>query len=158
MYLSKIIRVFGIVDYISVFSLGLSMGLYREKKISKLLYLVVIILSFQSFYLYKGLPQSIFFIINYLLLQYLVSNENCFLNKNSIITKPVTWIAALSYPLYLIHQKIGYIIISNTITLTGYSGFAVIILPILVSVAVAYYLHRYVECNSSIRIFEMDKI
>ena len=150
-HISKVIRVFGIIDYAAAFILGLAMGLFRHKYISNYLYVTIILISFVSFFLYKG-AQSIFFAANYLLLQYVISNENCILNKDNIITKPFAWIAALSYPLYLIHQKIGYIIISNTIALTGYNGIATILLPFIVSLLIAYCLHRYVEINKSIKI------
>lgn len=153
-YLAKIIRVFGIIDYIAVFVLGLAMGLFKKKYISKLLYLTIIVISFISFYLYKGLSQSIFFAINFGLLQYVLYNENCLINRDNRITRPITWIAALSYPLYLIHQKIGYILISNTIITTGYEGIVIIIIPFIISIIIAYYLHKYIESNSSIKLFK----
>lgn len=156
-YLSKIIRVFGIVDYVAVFVLGLAIGLFKKKYMPKLLYLTIMAISFVSFFLYKGLSQSIFLAINFVVLQYVICNENCLINKNNRITRPITWIAALSYPLYLIHQKIGYILISNTISITGYDGIAIIILPVMLSVMLAYCLHRYVEINASIKIFKYSK-
>lgn len=153
-YISKSVRVFVIIEYIAVFILGLAMGLFKKKYMPKLLYLTIIAISFVSFFLYKGLSQSIFLVINFVVLQYVICNENCLINKNNRITRPIAWVAAMSYPLYLIHQKIGYIIISQTITLTGMNGIAIIFLPITVSFLIAYYLHKYIESNSSIRLFK----
>lgn len=64
--------------------------------------------------------------------------------KIRIILYPLEFIAGISYPLYLLHQNIGYAVIENlrpVITETEW----IIIIPIFIVILVAYIIHRYIE-------------
>lgn len=58
-------------------------------------------------------------------------------------TRPLLFLGSISYPLYLLHQNIGYAIL-NWIK-PFYSGYPVIIVPVAVSIGLAYLARKYVE-------------
>ncbi|AMS06096.1 acyltransferase [Acidipropionibacterium acidipropionici] len=59
----------------------------------------------------------------------------------------ITWFGAISYPLYLVHQNIGYIVILNSHTTIGLLGAQ--LLAIVVVVALAWSIHELVEVRIS---------
>lgn len=61
-----------------------------------------------------------------------------------LVNKVFLFLGTISYPLYLFHQNIGYIIIDQTKEFFG-SSMLVIVPPILISVFSAYLITRYVE-------------
>ena len=62
-----------------------------------------------------------------------------FLNKRVLL-----FLGAISYPLYLIHQNLGYAIIKQ-FELWGYTNIYIIIFPIMISVFIASLITFYVE-------------
>lgn len=54
------------------------------------------------------------------------------------------WLGAISYPLYLLHQNIGYAVMIH-IAPFGVPPLAAVVLAILLSFALAYVVHRFVE-------------
>ena len=60
------------------------------------------------------------------------------------ILKPVLFIASISYPLYLIHQNIGYIIIKNMEKI-GLTSEIWLVVPIMLMIGLASILNRVVE-------------
>lgn len=62
----------------------------------------------------------------------------------AIILKPIAWFAAISYPFYLLHQNIGYIIIKRMESV-GMTNEIYLVSPFLIVLGLAYLLHRYVE-------------
>ncbi|MBN9299436.1 MAG: acyltransferase [Filimonas sp.] len=59
--------------------------------------------------------------------------------------KALIFLGNISYALYLIHQNIGFIIIRQTILWTGISGPEVVILPIIISILLAWLITYYFE-------------
>lgn len=60
------------------------------------------------------------------------------------LLSPLAWIASISYPLYLLHQNIGYIIISK-MEAAGLTNEIFILIPITVILLAAWLIHRFVE-------------
>ena len=54
--------------------------------------------------------------------------------------KPLQFIAKISFPLYLIHQYVGYCILQK-LELCGLSNGFIIIIPILITIALANFIH-----------------
>ena len=79
------------------------------------------------------------FISSFYLLFYLISSEKLsILNKKYFLT-----LGALTYPLYLIHQNIGYTIINN---LTPYlNKWILLSLLILFMLVLSYFIHKTIE-------------
>ncbi|GAB3578100.1 acyltransferase family protein [Calidifontibacter terrae] len=57
--------------------------------------------------------------------------------------RPLTWVGSISYPLYLLHQNIGYIVILRTVDRVGPYGSR--ILAVLVSLLLAWAVHATIE-------------
>jgi len=81
------------------------------------------------------LPVGVVYILFYLFL---------FNKLNFLDNKPLRFLGYISYPLYLIHQGIGFTILLH-LRSYGYTGYWVIIIPTLVSVLLAYVIARYCE-------------
>lgn len=62
----------------------------------------------------------------------------------AIILKPVAWFATISYPFYLLHQNIGYIII-NRMESVGMTNEIYLVIPFIIILGLAYLLHTYIE-------------
>jgi peptidoglycan/LPS O-acetylase OafA/YrhL len=82
------------------------------------------------------------------LLLNVVSSNKSKLNKKTRYTSWLAFIASISYPLYLIHQKIGFIIISKIIEYTGCVSEIIIIVPIAISIVIAYLIHKFIETRN----------
>ncbi len=100
----------------------------------------------------RGLGYTIFLLVVVTLTLVVVLNTkfNFYkLNDKAIkILKPLSFIALISYPIYLVHQNIGYAIISLFESIGVTSEF-VIIIPITVAILLGWLLHKFVELPTS---------
>lgn len=60
------------------------------------------------------------------------------------VCKPLIKVAKISYPLYLVHQNVGYAIM-RTLQYEGISYWSSAIIALTVSIIAAYLIHRFVE-------------
>lgn len=67
---------------------------------------------------------------------------------NSIRWKPLLFIGKISFPLYLLHQNIGYVIMNCTKAQLGNYPIIFIGLPIILLIILAYLIHRFIELPS----------
>lgn len=71
--------------------------------------------------------------------------------------KPLVFLGAISYSLYLIHQNIGYVVIRH-LDAYGISGeFSIIVVPLMVSILLASLIQRYIEQPSLVKIRKIWK-
>jgi peptidoglycan/LPS O-acetylase OafA/YrhL len=147
-YLAKAIRVFLIPNYASTFIIGLQTGICVLRKNISLYSIVIILLSFVSLSFWQPSKVVVFFSLSYVLLLNVVSSNKSKLNKKTRYTSWLAFIASISYPLYLIHQKIGFIIISKIIEYTGCVSEIIIIVPIAISIVIAYLIHKFIETRN----------
>lgn len=70
-----------------------------------------------------------------------------------IAIAPLVYLGGISYPLYLVHQNIGYVIINNNYSLGSNNYFLIILIPLISSILIADLLHRIVEipCQKYLR-------
>ena len=61
------------------------------------------------------------------------------------VFKPLIWYSRVSYPLYLIHQMIGFCILKCIIQYTPYSSWWIIVIPLTVVSILAGLIHHYIE-------------
>jgi len=61
-----------------------------------------------------------------------------------LISKPLIFFGNISYPLYLLHQNIGYILIKKTASMTG-QPYLTLLFPSLFSILAAWLVYRYFE-------------
>lgn len=72
-----------------------------------------------------------------------------------MILSPLTWVASISYPLYLLHQNIGYIII-NKMESAGLVNEIYLLVPLAIIITAAWLIHKYIELPFSIRGSKVD--
>ena len=65
-------------------------------------------------------------------------------NKENKFTNVFKWFAGISYPLYLIHQNIGYAIIRGFVSI-GWTNEIIVLVPIAVSILLAWLIHQFIE-------------
>lgn len=88
-----------------------------------------------------------FFLISNIILMYIATIEK---QKNEYprcivkVLKPLSFVASISYPFYLIHQNIGYALIVN-IYKTGFQSEIIIFIPIIVLMLLSYLMHKMIE-------------
>jgi len=63
-----------------------------------------------------------------------------------IISKPLIFFGNISYPLYLLHQNIGYILIKKTAIMTG-QPYLTLFIPCLFSILAAWIVYKFFEDN-----------
>ncbi len=63
-----------------------------------------------------------------------------------VISKPLIFLGNISYPLYLLHQNIGYILIKKTAIITG-QPYLTLFIPCLFSILAAWFVYKYFEGN-----------
>lgn len=132
-----------------VFILNLKYGFYfiagilfyklkKDDTTTMLNHFFIFICMFSGFYSCKDFNEGSF-VIFYFILFYLFSFEkiNWFSNKTFL------FFGTISYPLYLLHQNIGYVIITQ---LKRYSAeIYLLVIPSLLSILLAFVVHKYVE-------------
>lgn len=64
--------------------------------------------------------------------------------KVSILFRPLVWVATISYPMYLLHQNIGFCIIKNMESF-GFTSEIYIIIPFVLILLMSWLIHTYVE-------------
>ena len=69
-------------------------------------------------------------------------------DKSICLLRPLAFLASISYPVYLIHQNLGYAII-NLFEVNDITTELVIIIPIAVSILLGWLLHKFVEIPTS---------
>ena len=63
-----------------------------------------------------------------------------------IISKPLIFLGNISYPLYLLHQNIGYILIKKTAIITG-QPYLTLFFPCFFSIFAAWLIYKFFEEN-----------
>lgn len=98
-------------------------------------------------FLSHELPSGVFMIVAVvlLILSILLYNKSLFLS-NSItkMLEPLVWFAIISYPFYLLHQNIGFVII-RWLESVGFASEFWLIIPFALITGLACLLHKYVE-------------
>jgi len=60
------------------------------------------------------------------------------------VLNPLAFIASISYPFYLLHQNIGYVILVKLESIGLISEFWILV-PFMIIAALAYLMHQYIE-------------
>ena len=94
-----------------------------------------------------GISYTLFFLgANFLLIFFVLLDKHDITYPAYMLKafRPIVFLASISYPLYLIHQNIGYAIIINLYRM-GIKSEIIIIIPTIILVGVAYLLHQFIE-------------
>ncbi len=142
----KFFRVFAIPNYCAVFIAGMQIRFFEINE-NRLLTVITLMLCLAAFAIWQGTEQLFFFLLVIVAVTYVIFNKRSILNRYNWFTKFFAFIASISYPLYLIHQKVGYVIMNKIVTRLHLTTELIIVIPIVVSIAIAYLLHKLVECK-----------
>ncbi len=141
--IESLLRIVTVAEYAGVFVLGIALcGIFRDKKQPAVW--ATLALAVISCFLWQGLDRLAFLAVTALVVVYINLRPQSFLNTENGFTRVCTWVAAISYPLYLTHQYIGYAII-NRLMHWGLTHEVILLIPIALSIGIAWLLHRFVE-------------
>lgn len=87
---------------------------------------------------------SMFFFVASAILIYSAELLDRYISGNNIVVRAFAWIAAISYPLYLIHEMVGFTIIRH-MRVHGLTHPVTILIPIAAVIVLAAIVHRHVE-------------
>ncbi|MFT7828728.1 acyltransferase family protein [Priestia megaterium] len=133
----NIVNALIITKYFHLFIIGIMFYKLREQR--ELKYYVVIVTCLFYELIFKYYVSNVLvtvFIIGFFCL---INNKLGFLNHNFLI-----FLGTISYPLYLIHQNIGYVVI-NLLDKVGLDSNIIFLIPILISLAIATFITFCVE-------------
>lgn len=93
---------------------------------------------------YGPTSPDVYFLVVSAIMLYLADRLDYLISGNNLVIRVIAWIAAISYPLYLLHEMIGFAILHH---LQGYglNHPALLIIPATVVVFVAWLVHEQVE-------------
>lgn len=72
-----------------------------------------------------------------------------FIKESNVFVKAIKWVASISYPLYLIHQMIGFAIIRLFYNY-GITSEFILVIAFLCCSALAWLIHKYIEMPTAI--------
>lgn len=99
-------------------------------------------------------PSTIFFVITSVLLFFLKKIDEVIPSSNRAIAI-IIWVASISYPLYLVHEMVGFTIIRHLLS-NGITHPVSILIPIAVSLVLAWMIHVVVEKRFLNRYFKKN--
>lgn len=135
-----------ISDYISTFVAGISIYLIVKRQNVKYA-LLLLLISFVSQIILSDMAHIIFFLMTIFLIYYATKFD---FNKgsNTYTFRLLKWVGDISYPLYLIHQMVGFTILYTIQKTFMITSEWIIIVPVMLSIAYAYFVHRYIEYHT----------
>lgn len=124
---------------------GLIYSLFNEEELKSLNIIGLLFCILTQIRVFS-IGYSVFFLASICLLTYYIVKDNNNANdtKLMIVSKPLVFLASISYPLYLIHQNVGYSIIMNLYR-AGIRNEVIIVIPIVILSLLAYLMHRIIE-------------
>ncbi|MYL56330.1 acyltransferase family protein [Virgibacillus halodenitrificans] len=136
-HLFLLLESFSISKYSHLFIIGIMFFLLKEK--NRLSCHLVILSCIIYDFIFQGIESGLFTTCCVMIFYLIVSGKLKFLNN-----KPLVFLGSISYALYLVHQNIGYVII-NFMESIGLENEFFIVIPITISILLAWILTKFVE-------------
>ncbi len=138
------------------FLLGCIVALWQQKTESRRL-IPLVLLCFLNSFISMGIGLGLWTLGFWLLIFMVVSGKLRFSSeKPGIVGRGFIWFSQISYPLYLLHQMIGFAIIRK-LELAGCLSQWWIFMPIAVSVLMAAAVHYAVELPAAKLLLNLEK-
>ena len=144
-----------ISDYISTFVAGISIYLITQTKENKFAYFLLLISFISQLFLFD-IVHIVLFVVTIVVVYY-IAKFNWSKGADNLLLRLLKWIGDISYPLYLIHQMLGFVIIYNIQILFKITSEWIVVIPIVFSVAYAYLVHKYIELPVQLIIKKYNK-
>lgn len=126
-------------EYAHLFILGISLACIFKNKKDIISYVNIALCFCLQYILHEKKHGGTVFVIVIAILVYICAITNFKLKYDTVLTK----LAAISYPLYLIHQNIGYVLIKNLSLAIGYKMSVAV--TIIIMIFAAYIINRFIE-------------
>lgn len=141
----RLFRIISIGSYCHDFVAGIVIYRLQRASIPRRQAIYLLVLCAVNSVCWHGLlsPATAFFIVSALLLLAVARLDKVIPAANPIV-KIIIWIAAISYPLYLVHEMIGFITLRH-LHLHGITHPLAAAVPIVLSLAIAAAIHHFVE-------------
>ena len=146
--LLSITRIILMTSFSSAFIAGASLWIILNEKSEKMTWILLCLCLANQLAQHQTIYHDIFFVVTVCLILMHKKIDN-YLRETSVWVKFITWIASISYPLYLLHQMIGFAIILN-LRKFGLDNELIILIPITFNIVIASMVHRYVEINNKL--------
>jgi peptidoglycan/LPS O-acetylase OafA/YrhL len=127
------------LEYIPLFGIGICLHELYRGRCSRQAAMGLIIACFTVQWLRVDSPKAIVDLV----LAGIVATA-IFRPVPGLASRPLLFLGAVSYPLYIIHQNIGYVII-RSLEGTNYGGNIAIVLAITVALVLAFLITKYVD-------------
>jgi peptidoglycan/LPS O-acetylase OafA/YrhL len=121
------------------FIIGIMFNLLFKNKKNIYPHLIILVALISVIFLRESVEAFLFTAFFVLLFYLLINQKLTFLNNRTLI-----FFGKISYPLYLLHQTIGFILIYNFIDL-GLPHFFSILLTIPIIIGLSYMVYEYLE-------------
>lgn len=141
----RVFRIISVSEYCHSYIAGLIlfMGL-RNHRFSLLMLLILALCAVNSV-LWSGVlsPLTTFFVVTSVVIL-IVKRLDSVIPENNPVVRCVVWIAGISYPLYLLHEMVGFTII-RYMQVAGMTPPVMILVPIAVCVVLAYMITKIIQ-------------
>ena len=134
----RIMKMVFILDYIPFFTAGICFFKIKNEE-NGFLTRPILLLTFLSVVIHYTIPESILFAFFYYVFYCVVNDKMAFLVK-----RPLILLGKISYPLYLLHQNIGYVVI-NEFHEMGLNPICGVLVAFSIVMILAYFLTTFVE-------------
>lgn len=122
--------------------------LEKEQRQRSAIYLGLIICSIVAYWDMGWIHGVLWLILTLACIALAVNMESKQNSKSNLLTRALVWLAQISYPVYLLHQFIGFAILRKLDTY-GMTSELYIFIPIVFSLLLGALLHKYVEIPSA---------
>lgn len=139
--------------WIGSFSIGMAVFFLNYNRRDKFFQLILL-LSIISEFLWQDTYHNVFFVITSLLLIIFTNCDNTDTLQKIRLSRLFMWYGKISYPLYLIHQLVGFTIIYYLQT-WGYTSTWTILIPIAISSFLGWMIHICIERPASKKLIKV---
>ena len=147
---TALVEKFSMSNYCQMFIIGI-MFYYIWQHGNRLKYYLMIALSLIYDFSFEGITNGLFTVIFISVFYLILNNKMQWLKSGTLV-----YLGALSFPLYLIHQNIGYVIIRKLESM-GYVHEVYLVIPLGLSLILAHIILHYVEQPSHNVLFKLYK-
>lgn len=148
--ITSLIEKFSMSNYCQMFIIGI-MFYYIWQDGNQLKYHLMIAASLIYDFVFEGITNGMFSLFFVGLFHLILNDKMKWLQSNTLI-----YLGAISFPLYLVHQNIGYVII-NKLESMGYVSEVYLFIPIGISLVLAHIISQYIEKPSHNILFKIYK-
>ncbi len=141
----KFMRIITISEYSHDFVGGIILYMASKSVVKKSTAAWMLMLCLINSIMWHGVltPSTCFFVVTAALIA-MLARLDAIVPRDNLIVKAIVWVAAISYPLYLIHEMVGFTIIRH-MQAAGIIHPLAVVIPIAASMAIALIITRMVS-------------